>query len=633
MSGLAALAPVPVASPPSGAISFGAPSGASRGAPPGAPPGGLPEAPQGAPPGESPFHSELATHWARTATAEGHQSNSPRAGRDATSRAHDGACDGGSSVALAGIATANGETAGGGALNRAAGNVASPQDGLEPPAPTSTGADALAVGESVAAAVAVAVVAPTLLRQSDTGVDSPGSSPAPEASVRGVESSRMSGLSGQSDAAIPASGALNSAGLPASLFTPAPRSSSAAGPDPASPFAAASPSAAAPEAVSAPVIASTPVPASAPASASAPVSASTAATASTAASASASASVAAFVPASASAPTSTPTSAGLTFQGAERQRIIVAGALSGMPATNLPGLVYSAEAQGVAAANSSWSGQDAVPKVLASRSGARTAPAVQNGADVRTGERSAGSGRFLANAGQGRATGFDVVTGGSTPSAAQAQPQSVLTAPVPTSASSGQPTSVASVPTPAASAETSAQSAASIGAQAQTATPSAGASTSTAPVPLLASGVPMQEVIDSIHATVAMAARQGIAQARIELQPQELGQISIRLSQTSAGLSARVSADTPAGAQALTQGGSELRQSLSSLGVSLLRLDIGSSGQSQAREHEERFSRRAGGSSASIPATTPEGDEMVAELDGGTRPSGAARGEIIDVLA
>ena len=143
----------------------------------------------------------------------------------------------------------------------------------------------------------------------------------------------------------------------------------------------------------------------------------------------------------------------------------------------------------------------------------------------------------------------------------------------------------------------------------------------------------MQEMIDAIHATVAMAARQGIAQARIELQPEELGQISIRLSQTSAGLSARVSADTAAGAQALAQGGSELRQSLSSLGVSLLRLDIGSSGESQTREQGERFSGQANGSNAPTSTATATEDEGFGESSGETRPLGAARGEIVDVLA
>ena len=124
-----------------------------------------------------------------------------------------------------------------------------------------------------------------------------------------------------------------------------------------------------------------------------------------------------------------------------------------------------------------------------------------------------------------------------------------------------------------------------------------GASANAGASPLPVPGVPMQEMIDSIGATIELAARQGIAKARIELQPEELGHISIRLSQTSEGLRARVTADTPAGAQALSQGRSELRQSLSSLGLSLLQLDIGSSGQPQTGEQDGRFAANADGSS------------------------------------
>jgi flagellar hook-length control protein FliK len=156
--------------------------------------------------------------------------------------------------------------------------------------------------------------------------------------------------------------------------------------------------------------------------------------------------------------------------------------------------------------------------------------------------------------------------------------------------------------------------------------PNAGAS------PLPVPSVPMQEMIDSIGATIELAARQGIARARIELQPEELGHISIRLSQTSEGLRARVTADTPAGAQALTQGRSELRQSLSSLGLSLLHLDIGSS-QPQTGEQDGRFATGADRSSAAATADAPEESEALGEPRENTRPAGAPLGEIIDVLA
>lgn len=158
---------------------------------------------------------------------------------------------------------------------------------------------------------------------------------------------------------------------------------------------------------------------------------------------------------------------------------------------------------------------------------------------------------------------------------------------------------------------------------------SADAGTGPLPVP----GVPMQEMIDSIGATIELAARQGIARARIELQPEELGHISIRLSQTSEGLRARVTADTPAGAQALTQGRSELRQSLGSLGLSLLRLDIGSSGQPQTGQRDGRFTAKTDGSSAPGAAGMTEEGEALGDTQDSTRPAGAPLGEIVDVLA
>ena len=149
-------------------------------------------------------------------------------------------------------------------------------------------------------------------------------------------------------------------------------------------------------------------------------------------------------------------------------------------------------------------------------------------------------------------------------------------------------------------------------------------------------GVPMQEMIDSIRATIEIAARQGIAQARIALEPEDLGHISIRLSQTSAGLLARVSADTAAAAQALTGARGELHQSLSSLGVSLLRLDIGSSAGSDARGREGRFGEGAGTSRSSAdPSGLQEGEgaEAGGAPVGAGAPAGLHSGGLVDVLA
>jgi len=138
----------------------------------------------------------------------------------------------------------------------------------------------------------------------------------------------------------------------------------------------------------------------------------------------------------------------------------------------------------------------------------------------------------------------------------------------------------------------------------------------------------MQELIDAVRATFELAAGQGSAHARIALQPEELGAVRIHLTQTADGLLARLTADTPAAAQALAQGRGELHQSLSSLGVSLLRLEISSFAQS--REHAGRsgadaHSTRDGRSSEQD--DQPSADE--------SQPSSRAPrpGALVDVLA
>jgi flagellar hook-length control protein FliK len=152
---------------------------------------------------------------------------------------------------------------------------------------------------------------------------------------------------------------------------------------------------------------------------------------------------------------------------------------------------------------------------------------------------------------------------------------------------------------------------------------------------LSATGVGLQDMIESIHATIEIAARQGATQARIALQPEDLGHISIRLSQTSEGLLARVSAETPAAAQALVDGRAELHQSLSSLGLPLLRLDISSFGQSQTGAGEGRFAGDTG-SSGSGAGTAPEeieSAEAPGEHGGAAAPAAIAGGALVDVLA
>jgi len=161
-------------------------------------------------------------------------------------------------------------------------------------------------------------------------------------------------------------------------------------------------------------------------------------------------------------------------------------------------------------------------------------------------------------------------------------------------------------------------------------THAAGSSSAVAAAP----GVEMHDMIEAIRANIQIASRQGVSQARIQLHPQELGEIRIHLTQSTDGLVARVTADTPAAAQALTQGRGELHQALSSLGLTHLSLDLGSSGQYAAGSGQQSAQNAAAGSRASSSGEDGEdGSGAAVTIEETTRPQGPARGEIVDVLA
>ncbi len=165
--------------------------------------------------------------------------------------------------------------------------------------------------------------------------------------------------------------------------------------------------------------------------------------------------------------------------------------------------------------------------------------------------------------------------------------------------------------------------------------------------PLLDYGVGLQQAIETLHGTIQLAVRQGLSQVRIALEPEGLGEIRINLTQTSQGLLARVTAETPVAAQALAAAHAELRQSLSSLGLNLARLSIGAHSHSAAHDGDtalgggrggaagggEAFSRgsRAGQSATTAPPTDATPDIEAAEhAQPATAPS---RGTLLDVLA
>jgi flagellar hook-length control protein FliK len=96
---------------------------------------------------------------------------------------------------------------------------------------------------------------------------------------------------------------------------------------------------------------------------------------------------------------------------------------------------------------------------------------------------------------------------------------------------------------------------------------------------LARTAVHLQEAVDAVRATFTAVNAAGISTARISLKPEALGGIRISLSQTPDGLVARVATDHPEAAQALQQSAADLRRTLEASGMSLLRLDIGGSGQ------------------------------------------------------
>ena len=151
-----------------------------------------------------------------------------------------------------------------------------------------------------------------------------------------------------------------------------------------------------------------------------------------------------------------------------------------------------------------------------------------------------------------------------------------------------------------------------------------------------AAGVALHQAIETVHMTVELVARSGYSQARIQLAPAELGEIRINLHQTADGLVARVTAADGAAAQTLQQGGSELRRSLESAGVTLLRLDIGSSTQSGTSAGQSGF---AGGTPNGAPTNrggSTDDDSAASQATSeaaATTSVGLPNGTTIDVLA
>jgi flagellar hook-length control protein FliK len=167
-------------------------------------------------------------------------------------------------------------------------------------------------------------------------------------------------------------------------------------------------------------------------------------------------------------------------------------------------------------------------------------------------------------------------------------------------------------------------------------TPSAG---SALPAPA-GTAVPLARAAETVQLALRAASERGVTRARISLSPAELGSIEIHLRHTSDGLVARVVAEHAGAAHLLQQAGAELRRSLEAQGVTLLRLDVGASGQQAGQQQGsgapggQSGTGSAGsdgrhGANGSDPDAQRTGDDATAGPTHLTLPNGV----LVDVLA
>ncbi|HEX2587434.1 MAG TPA: flagellar hook-length control protein FliK [Gaiellales bacterium] len=86
--------------------------------------------------------------------------------------------------------------------------------------------------------------------------------------------------------------------------------------------------------------------------------------------------------------------------------------------------------------------------------------------------------------------------------------------------------------------------------------------------------VRVHELAESMHALVKVANRHGTAAARITLRPAALGGVQVRLRAHAGGVSASLTAQTAAGAQALGAAHGELRRALEAQGIAVHTIDV-----------------------------------------------------------
>jgi flagellar hook-length control protein FliK len=148
-------------------------------------------------------------------------------------------------------------------------------------------------------------------------------------------------------------------------------------------------------------------------------------------------------------------------------------------------------------------------------------------------------------------------------------------------------------------------------------------------------GVGLEHAVETVRLALRVAADRGVTHARISLTPRELGSIEVHLRQTADGLVARVVAEHATAAQLLQHAGGELRRQLESQGLTLLRLDIGASGEQGGRPGDRALAN--GGAFGGDAGSRSDGDAD--PLDGPFDPASTTttlalpNGALVDVLA
>jgi flagellar hook-length control protein FliK len=128
---------------------------------------------------------------------------------------------------------------------------------------------------------------------------------------------------------------------------------------------------------------------------------------------------------------------------------------------------------------------------------------------------------------------------------------------------------------------------------------------------------------ERVEALVRLATRHGAAEARMELHPQELGSVVVKLRVTSDGLQATFTASNPDAVSQLQQAGEDLRRTLEAKGVTLASLEV----RAQSEEARDRREQRPWGRTKDRRAAEPIDDEPL------TVTTSIPVGELVDVQA